>query len=55
MLDEYNTILETAEAELIEKKSRFIATVRPVKSEDEARAVIAENTGTRHITYSPIR
>ena len=42
MLDEYNTILETAEAELIEKKSRFIATVRPVKSEDEARSFIAE-------------
>ena len=42
MLDEYSTILDRAEAELIEKKSRFIATVCPVKSEDEARAFIAE-------------
>lgn len=42
MLDEYSTVLERAEAELIEKKSRFIATVCPVKTEDEARAFIAE-------------
>ena len=42
MLDEYTTILNRAEAELIEKKSRFIATVCPVKSEEEARAFIAE-------------
>ncbi len=42
MLDEYNTILERAEAELIEKKSKFIATVCPVKSEEDARAFIAE-------------
>ena len=31
-----------AEAEIVEKKSRFIATVRPVKTEDEARAFIEE-------------
>ena len=42
MLDEYSTILERAEAELVEKKSKFIATVCPVKSEEEARAFIAE-------------
>ena len=42
MLDEYTTILNGAEAELIEKKSRFIATVRPVKDENEAKAFIAE-------------
>jgi len=42
MLDEYNTILERAEAEFVEKKSRFISTVCPVKSEEEARAFIAE-------------
>ncbi len=42
MLDEYTTILNRAEAELIEKKSRFIATVSPVDSEDKARAFIAE-------------
>lgn len=42
MLKEYKTILCEAEAEIIEKKSRFIATVRPVKSEDEARMFIDE-------------
>ena len=42
MLDEYTTILNGAEAELIEKKSRFIATVRPVKDENEAKAFIGE-------------
>jgi len=42
MLDEYNTILDRAEAELVEKKSRFIATVGPAKTEEEARAFIAE-------------
>jgi len=30
------------EAEIVEKKSRFIATVRPVSSEEEAVAFIAE-------------
>ena len=30
------------EAEIVEKKSRFIATVRPVKSEEEALAFIEE-------------
>ena len=42
MLDEYTTILNRAEAEFVEKKSRFIATVCPVKTEEEARAFIAE-------------
>lgn len=42
MLDEYTTILNGAEAELVEKKSRFIATVRPVKDEAEAKSFIAE-------------
>lgn len=42
MLDEYNTILERAEAEFVEKKSRFIATVCPIKSEEEAKNFIAE-------------
>ncbi|GFI61063.1 IMPACT family member YigZ [Clostridiales bacterium] len=42
MLDEYTTVLNEAEAELIEKKSRFIATVRPVASEEEAKVFIAE-------------
>ena len=36
MLKKYKTILTQAEAEIVEKKSRFIATVRPVKTEEEA-------------------
>ena len=61
MLKKYRTILEQAEAEIVEKKSRFIATVRPVKTEDEARAFIEEmkkkycqsrSTGRRYFTIS---
>ncbi len=36
MLAEYKTILNTAEAEFEEKKSRFIANVRPATCEEEA-------------------
>ena len=36
MLSQYKTVYCGGEAEIIEKKSRFIATVRPVKSEEEA-------------------
>ena len=42
---DYETFLllaEGAEAEIVEKKSRFIATVRPVASEAEAEAFIEE-------------
>lgn len=42
MLNEYKTILNEAEAEITEKKSRFIATVRPVNSEEEAKSFIEE-------------
>ena len=42
MLKKYKTILAQAEAEIVEKKSRFIATVRPVKTEEEAKAFIEE-------------
>lgn len=42
MLKKYKTILAQAVAEIVEKKSRFIATVRPVKTEEEARAFIEE-------------
>ncbi len=42
MLKKYKTILNQAEAEIVEKKSRFIATVRPVKTEEEARSFIDE-------------
>ncbi len=36
------TVFEGGESEIVEKKSRFIATVRPVSSEEEAAAFIAE-------------
>ncbi len=42
MLDEYTTVLNRAEAEMIEKKSRFIATVSPAATEEEAKNFIAE-------------
>lgn len=40
MLSQYKTVYVGREAEIIEKKSRFIATVKPVKSEEEAIAFI---------------
>lgn len=40
MLSQYKTVYRGGEAEIIEKKSRFIATVKPVKSEEEAIAFI---------------
>lgn len=40
MLKQYKTVYCGGEAEIIEKKSRFIATVCPVKSEEEAIAFI---------------
>ena len=42
MLERYKTVLEGAEGEITEKKSRFIATVRPVETEEEALAFIEE-------------
>lgn len=36
MVKQYQIIYEGGEAEFVEKKSRFLATVRPVKTEDEA-------------------
>ena len=40
--EDYVLLVKGAEAELVEKKSRFIATVRPVASEEEAAAFIEE-------------
>ena len=34
MLEQYKTIYEGGEGEIVEKKSRFIATVRLVESEE---------------------
>ena len=42
MADSYKLLYEGGEAEIEVKKSRFIATTRPVKSEEEAVAFIAE-------------
>lgn len=42
MKKSFNTINQRAEAEIIEKKSRFIANVLPISSEEEAISFIAE-------------
>ena len=42
MLEEYKTIYEGGQGEIVEKKSRFLAEVRLVKSEEEALTTIAE-------------
>ena len=42
MLEKFKTILNEGQAEMVEKKSRFIATVRPVQNEDEAKNFIEE-------------
>lgn len=39
-IDNYTILLEGAQAEIVEKKSRFIATIEPVTSEEEAIAFI---------------
>ena len=40
--EQYRMLSKGAQAELVEKKSRFIATIRPVSSEEEAVAFIEE-------------
>ena len=40
MLKHFKTVNEFGEAEITEKKSRFIAAVKPVSTEDEAREFI---------------
>ena len=42
MLEQYKTVYEGGESEIVEKKSRFIATVRPVESEEEALKFLEE-------------
>lgn len=42
MLEQYRTIYEGGEGEIVEKKSRFIATVRPVETEEEALTFLEE-------------
>lgn len=56
MLDQYKTVLEGGTGEITEKKSRFIATVRPVFSEEEALAFLEETRkkywDARHNCYA---
>lgn len=42
MKESYKILYQGGTGEVIEKKSRFIATIRPVKSEEEAASFIAE-------------
>lgn len=42
MLEQYKTIFRGGQGEIVEKKSRFIATVRLVESEEEALAFLEE-------------
>lgn len=42
MTDTYKILYQGGEGEIVEKKSRFIATTRPVESEEEAIAFIEE-------------
>ena len=49
----YKVLYQAGQDEIEEKKSRFIATVRPVETEEEALAFIEEmkkNTGMHVIT-----
>ena len=41
-MEQYKTVLEGGTGEIVETKSRFIATVRPVKNEEEALAFLEE-------------
>ena len=41
-MEQYKTVLEGGTGEIVEKKSRFIATVRPVKNEEEALSFLEE-------------
>ena len=41
-MTEYYIPTEAAEAELVEKRSRFIGQVRPVETEEEARAFVEQ-------------
>jgi len=42
MMEPYKILYQGGQGELVEKKSRFIATTRPVKSEEEAVAFVEE-------------
>ena len=50
MGDSYKILYAGGENEIVEKKSRFIATLRPVNSEEEAAAFLEQE---QRLTYSP--
>ena len=45
--DSYRVLLSGGEGEIVEKKSRFIATIRKCESEEEAVAFIEESSARR--------
>lgn len=55
-MTDYKTVFREAEAEIVEKKSRFIASVRPVKNEEEALQHLADvrtqHRDARHHVYA---
>ena len=56
ILEHYKTVLDTGEYEIYEKKSRFIATIQPVKTEEEAKQCIEEikkkHRGANHTVFA---
>ena len=53
MLPEYRTIYQGGEDEIVEKKSRFIATVIPVENEEEALEFIEKTKKKYKLTDNP--
>ena len=56
MLNSFQTIKEIVQAEIVEKKSKFIATIIPVSGEEEAleklEIIKKENKDARHNVFS---
>lgn len=56
MKDRYKTVTREASAEICEKRSRFIAAVKPIETEDEAISFLEkikkENWDARHNVYA---
>lgn len=46
MLKQYKTIYQITSAEIIEKKSRFIATIYPIETEEDALSIIEQTKKT---------
>lgn len=56
MADSFLTISSIGEAQFVEKRSRFIASAHPIKTEDDAKAIVASIRKTyydaRHVCYA---